>query len=54
MIKQNNFLSLKDYEFSLEVDAKFWLEAFQNYINQMFQFETSPYWVMATSGVGTK
>ena len=54
MIKQNKFLSLKDYEFSLEVDAKSRSEAFQNYINQMSQFETKPYWVMATSGVGAK
>ena len=30
MIKQNKFLSLKDYEFSLEVDAKSRSEAFQN------------------------
>ena len=35
MIKQNKFLSLKDYEFSLEVDAKSRSEAFQNYINQL-------------------
>lgn len=54
MIKQNKFLSLKDYEFSLEVDAKSRSEAFQNYINQMSQFETKPYWVMVTSGVGAK
>lgn len=54
MIKQNKFLSLKDYEFSLEVDAKSRSEAFQNYINQMSRFETRPYWVMATSGVGAK
>ena len=53
MIKQNKFLSLKDYEFSLEVDAKERSEAFQDYINQMSQFETKPYWVMATSGVGS-
>ena len=54
MIKQSKFLSLKDYEFSLEVDAKSRSEAFQNYINQMSRFETRPYWVMATSGVGAK
>lgn len=54
MIKQSKFLSLKDYEFSLEVDAKSRSEAFQNYINQMSRFETRPYWVTATSGVGAK
>lgn len=54
MIKQAKFLSLKDYEFSLEVDANSRSEAFQNYINQMSRFETRPYWVMATSGVGAK
>lgn len=54
MIKDNKFLSLKDYEFSMEVDAKARANAFQDYINQMSQFETKAYWVMATSGVGAK
>ncbi len=54
MIKENKFLSLKDYEFSMEVDAATRAEAFQDYIHQMEQFETKPYWVMATSGVGAK
>ncbi len=45
---------MKDYEFSLEVDAKSRSEAFQDYICQMSQFDTKPYWVMATSGVGAK
>lgn len=54
MIKNNKFLSLKDYEFSMEVDAKARANAFQDYINQMSQFETKAYWVMATSGVGAK
>lgn len=54
MIKDNKFLSLKDYEFSMEVDAKTRANAFQDYINQMSQFETKAYWVMATSGVGAK
>lgn len=35
MIKPNKFLSLKDYEFSMEVDAQTRSEAFQNYIHQM-------------------
>lgn len=54
MIKDTKFLSLKDYEFSMEVDAKTRANAFQDYIHQMEQFETKPYWVMATSGVGAK
>lgn len=54
MIKNSKFLSLKDYEFSLEVDAKARAHAFQNYITQMKQFETKPYWVMSASGVGPK
>lgn len=54
MIKGNKFLSLKDYEFSMEVDAKSRAYAFQDYIHQMEQFETRPYWVMASSGVGAK
>lgn len=54
MIKNNKFLSLKDYEFSMEVDAQTRANAFQDYINQMSQFETKAYWVMATSGVGAK
>ncbi|MGN1219572.1 MAG: aminotransferase class I/II-fold pyridoxal phosphate-dependent enzyme [Candidatus Cryptobacteroides sp.] len=54
MIKSNKFLSLKDYEFSMEVDAKSRAYAFQDYIHQMEQFETRPYWVMASSGVGAK
>lgn len=54
MIKGTKFLSLKDYEFSMEVDAKTRANAFQDYIHQMEQFETKPYWVMATSGVGAK
>lgn len=54
MIKETRFLSLKDYEFSMEVDATTRAEAFQDYIHQMEQFETKPYWVMATSGVGAK
>ena len=54
MIKENKFLSLKDYEFSMELDAATRAEAFQDYIHQMEQFETKPYWVMATSGVGAK
>lgn len=54
MIKDNKFLSLKDYEFSMEVDAQTRANAFQDYINQMSQFETKAYWVMATSGVGAK
>lgn len=54
MIKENKFLSLKDYEFSMEVDAATRAEAFQDYIHQMEQFETKPYWVMATSGVWAK
>ncbi len=54
MIKDTKFLSLKDYEFSMEVDAKSRANAFQDYIHQMEQFETKPYWVMATSGVGAK
>lgn len=45
---------MKDYEFSMEVDAATRAEAFQDYIHQMEQFETKPYWVMATSGVGAK
>lgn len=54
MIKGNKFLSLKDYEFSMEVDAQTRANAFQDYINQMRQFETKPYWVMSTSGVGAQ
>lgn len=54
MIKYNKFLSLKDYEFQMEVDAKTRSEAFQDYINQMRRFETKPYWLMSTSGVGAK
>ena len=54
MIKGNKFLSLKDYEFSMEVDAQTRANAFQDYINQMRQFETNPYWVMSTSGVGAQ
>lgn len=54
MIKSDKFLSLKDYEFSMEVDAKSRAYAFQDYIHQMEQFETRPYWVMASSGVGAK
>ena len=38
----------------MEVDAATRAEAFQDYIHQMEQFETKPYWVMATSGVGAK
>lgn len=54
MIKGNKLLSLKDYEFSMEVDAQTRANAFQDYINQMRQFETKPYWVMSTSGVGAQ
>jgi len=54
MIKQDNFFSLKDFEFSMNVDAKERAAAFQDYIDQMRQFETKCYWVMATSGVGAK
>ena len=45
---------MKDYEFSMEVDAQRRANAFQDYINQMKQFETKPYWVMSTSGVGAQ
>lgn len=38
----------------MEVDAKSRAYAFQDYIHQMEQFETRPYWVMASSGVGAK
>lgn len=54
MIKGNKLLSLKDHEFSMEVDAQTRANAFQDYINQMRQFETKPYWVMSTSGVGAQ
>lgn len=53
-IRCDKFLSLKDYEFSMEVDAKTRANAFQDYIHQMSQFETKAYWVMADSGVGAK
>lgn len=54
MIKEKQFHSLKEYEFSMEVDVQTRADAFQDYIHQMEQFETKSYWVMATSGVGAK
>lgn len=54
MIKENKFLSLKDFEFSMEGDAMTRADAFQDYIRQMRQFKTKAYWEMATSGVGAR
>lgn len=45
---------MKDYEFSMNVNAKERAETFQSYIDQMSQFETKRYWITATSGVGAK
>lgn len=42
MIKKNKFLSLKDFEFSMEGDAMTRADAFQDYIRQMRQFKTLP------------
>lgn len=54
MVKNNESFSLKDFELSMEVDAKTRAEAFQDYLCQMNELDTKAYWIMSSSGVGAK
>lgn len=47
-------LSLKDFELSMHVDALTRANLFQNYIQQMEQFDSKNYWVMSQGFVGAK
>lgn len=54
MTKEENFLSLKDFGFSMKTNAQQRSEEFQEYINQMNEFDTMCYWITSTSGIGAK
>ncbi len=53
-MENNIFYSLKDFELSLEMDAKSRAREFQKYIAQMNKFGCKSYWVISNSGVGAR
>ena len=53
-MEKSSFLSLKDFELSLEVDAKTRINKFQAYIDQMDMFGGKTYWAMSRSSVGSQ